>query len=213
MSAGSIYDTERGSKPPRYSINGRVVEGTIVDRDGRDIAGSGTRTTAGKSVAAILGAIRQAKAAPVPENPGLTSRVAEAIAKYRQIRQIAEQFPNPGTADIAVHRSGIMRKPDPRDLAYVAADKANRHLATLEARLVMLIEQYVVTGKKSVMDAINALLTMNTMYPAAMQPFGELLDEFGIELMLEAFKQGGLQLGEIGLAENARAATYRPVEK
>jgi hypothetical protein len=210
MPAGSSYDTEKGNKPPRYSIDGRVVEGTIVDSDGRDVPNSGTGSTAGMSVADVLSAIRQAKASLVPENPGRTSSVAEAFAKYRQIRQIAEQFPNPGTADIDVHRSGMLRQPDPRDLAYVAADKANRHLAILEARLVELVERYVVTGKLSVMDAINTLITSNAQYPASLLPFAELLDEFGIELMIEVFKQGGVQLAQFGLEEIAEAATYRP---
>jgi hypothetical protein len=42
-----------------------------------------------------------------------------------------------------------------------------------------------------------------------MQPFGQLLNEYGIELMIEVFKEGGLQLAQFGLEENARAATYR----
>ena len=108
-----------------------------------------------------------------------------------------------------MRHNGLLRTPDPRDQARFDADKANRELAILEARLVTLVEQYVVTGTKSVMDAINALLSINSLYPAAMQPFGELLNEYGIELMIEVFKEGGLQLAQFGLEENARAATYR----
>jgi len=194
---------------PRSTIDGREVEATIVDSDGRPATGSSNGKTAGLAVEDLLAGIREAKGAISTAGQGARTSVAEAISKYRQIRQVEEQFPNPGTADIDVHRSGITRKPDPRDQAYFDADKANRHLAILEARLVMLIEQYVVTGKKSVMDAINALISIDSLYPAAMQPFGQLLNEFGIELMIEVFKEGGLQLGQFGLEENARAATYR----
>jgi hypothetical protein len=208
MAAGSSYDAEQGKRPIRYSIDGQVREGTVVDSDGKAV--TSTESTAGMSVADILRTIQQAKASLAPENTGRRSSFAEVFAKYRQIRQIAEQFPNPATAEIDVHRSGILRKPDPRDLAFFEADKANRHLAILESRLVMLIKQYVVTGKLSLMDAIKALLTSNAQYPAYLLPFADELDEFAIELMMEVFKQGGLQLAQFGLEENAQAATYRP---
>jgi hypothetical protein len=60
------------------------------------------------------------------------------------------------------------------------------------------------------MDGINQLILIDNAYPATVQPFGQLLSEWGIELLIEAFKQGGEQLGMFGLEENARAATYRP---
>jgi hypothetical protein len=208
MSAGSIYDSDRGSKKPRSTIDGREVEATIVDSEGRATTSSGNGSAAGVTITDVLGAFRQAKDALATENQGLKSSVAEAIAKYRQIRQVEEQFPNPGAAEIEVRRNRITRKADPRDQARYDAGKANRDLAILEAQLGMLVEQYIVTGKKSVMDAINALLSMDSLYSPAMQPFGELLNEYGIELMIEVFKEGGLQLGKFGLEENARAATY-----
>jgi hypothetical protein len=209
MSAGSIYDSQSGGKPPRYSIDGRVVEGTIVDRDGRDVTSNTTGSTAGLSLDALLARLREATGMITTVGQGSRTSISEAIARSRQIQDAEAKFPNPGTAALNVRRSGITRTPDPRDQARVDAAKANYDLAILEADMVNLIVRCVVSGKLYIMDAITQLISMDAAYPASVQPFGQFLSEWGIELIIEAFKQGGEQQAILMLEEIARAATYR----
>ena len=210
MSAGSIYDSQSGGKKPRYSIDGRMVEGIIVDRDGRDVTSRSTGKTEGTSLDDLLARPREATGSLAPQGQGSRTSIADAIARSRQIQDSEAKFPNPGTADLKPRQSGITRTPDPRDQARVDADKANQELAVLEARMVNLIVRYVVTGKQYVMDAITELISMDASYPASVQPFGQYLTEGAIELIIEAFKQGGEQQAMLMLKEIVQAATVRP---
>jgi hypothetical protein len=209
MSAGSIYDSQSGGKKPRYSIAGRVVEGTIVDQDGRDVVSNGTGSTAGMNLDDLLAGLREATGMPAPQGQGSRTSIADAIARSRQIQDAEAKFPNPGNADLKPRYTGITRKPDPRDQARVDAAKANRDLAILETDMVNLIVRYVVSGKLYIMEAITQLISMDAAYPASVRPFGQFLSEWGIELIIEAFKQGGEQQAILMLEEIARAATYR----
>jgi hypothetical protein len=216
MAAGSIYDSEKGKRPIRYSIDGRVVEGDIIDSRDSQI---GTATTVGKGKATegipddLLGAIRNVAGALVrekKEQQKSRTSIAEAIAKSRQLRQREELYPNPKNASIKVRREGILRTENARDRALFDADKGIQDLYTVLAHLVTILEKYGVAGKKSVMDAIYAMMLIDDEYPAALQPIGELLTEWGIELLIETFKQGGEMLSVFGLEESARAAFSRP---
>jgi hypothetical protein len=195
---------------PRYTVDGREVEGTIVDSDGRPATGSTNKSPSGMTLEDLLGALREAKGAIAAAGQGTRTSIAEAIARSRQIQEAEAKFPNPGTAELKVRHSGILHTPDPRDQARFDADKANYDLAILEAHMVALIAQYIVSGKQLVMDGIKHLILMDNAYPAAVQPFGQLLNEWGIELLIEVYKQGGEQQAVFMLEEIARAATYRP---
>ena len=207
--AGSIYDSQSGGKPPRYSIDGRVVEGTIVDRDGRDVTGRSTGKTEGTSLDDLLAGLREETGMLPTLGQGTRTSFADAIARSRQIQDAEARFPNPGNADLKPRYTGITRKPDPRDQARVDAAKANRDLAILETDMVNLIVRYVVSGKLYLMEAITQLISMDAAYPASVRPFGQYITEGAIELIIEAFKQGGEQAAILMLEEIARAATYR----
>jgi hypothetical protein len=207
--AGSIYDAHQENKNPRYSIDGRVVEGTIIDSDGNDVGSDGTKRPPGLSLDDLLAKLRQAAGMLTAPGQGSRMSLAEALARSRQIQEIEAKFPAPSDAALEARRSGITRTPDPRDQARVDAAQANYQLAILDSRMMTLLIRYVVSGKQQVMDGMTQLITMDAAYPASVQPFGQLLTEYGIELLIEAYKQGGEQLAVFMLEEISRAATYR----
>jgi hypothetical protein len=135
---------------PRSTIDGREVEATIVDSQGRAANSSGNGRTAGMALDDLLAGIREAKGATIAAvGHGSRTSIAEAIAEYRQIREAEAKFPNPGNTELKVRHSGILHTADPHDQARFDADKANYDLAILESYLVNLIGQYVVSGKSS----------------------------------------------------------------
>jgi hypothetical protein len=193
----------------RYSIDGKVREGELL---GSPVGGSQTNNdTGGKNrksweeiLEDVLGDLRNVAGVMKEKQQRSGTSVADAIAKSRQIREAEKRFANPDTERVTVGRSGVLRRENPRDRALDDTDRAIRNLTIVLSHLVTLLGQYEVNGKRFVMDGIYQMLIMDDEYPAAMRPFGELLNERSIAALMETFLQGQELLAIEGLKAIAR---------
>jgi hypothetical protein len=192
----------------RYTIDGQVKEGELLGSLG---GGSHTRNGTGnkqqksweETLGDVLGELGNIAGA-MKEKPSRGS-VVDALAKSRQIRDAERQFQNLGTESVTVGHSGLFRTEDPRDRALSDTDRALRNLTIVLSHFVTLLGQYGVNGKRFVMDGIYQLISMDDEYPAAMKPFGDLLTDRCVTVLMEAFLQGNELLAIEGLKDIARA--------
>jgi hypothetical protein len=194
----------------RYTIDGQVKEGELL---GSPVGGSNTRNGTGNKqqktweemLEDVLGDLGNIAGAMKDKQQKPSRSVADAIARSRQIQDTERQFRNPGTEDVTIGRSGLMRTADSRDQALSDTDRALRNLTIVLSHLVTLLGQYGVNGKRFVMDGVYQLISMDDEYPAAMKPFGDLMTERCVTVLMETFLQGNEMLAIEGLKDIARS--------
>jgi hypothetical protein len=167
--------------------NGKVVEGTVIGRNGKT---EEAQETVGKK---------------------FQQNLAEAIQKSLKLRRGEAKWGKPGSGEMEVRRQGILHRPNPVDQRRVEAAKTNTDRAILLGRHLIEVERFAAGGKKTVMECLQYVMEMDAEFPEELQPVGEELTEIIAAVVTGAFAEGLTMLGQRDLEEIERA--FKPDER
>ena len=186
----------------RYSVNGNdddrnVIEGKVVG--GRD-------TEPGEEVDpdfldALGNIARDIKGLKKKHQQTLVKAYQRSLKK----RQAKARRGNPGGSVIKVRRSGILARPNARDVARYEAAKSNRDRVILATQLIKDQTAFALSGKEYLMGAIEEVVDMDNDASDEVRPVGLALTEIIKEELSGTFTEALTMIGELGFQEIALA--------
>ena len=182
----------------RYSVNGNdddpnVVEGKVVggrDRDPGEEADP-------DFLDAIGNIARDFKDLKKKHQQTLVKAYQRSLKK----RQAKARRGNPGGSVIKVRRSGILGRPNARDVVRYDAAKSNRDRVILAAELVKEQTGFALSGKQYIMDAMEEVVDMDNDASDEVRPLGQALTEIIAEELPGTFAEGLTMVGELGFQD------------